>query len=78
MNIEHESEVTKQAPLMQTICWLCGGTGWREMRIDDIGTAHGDRCGYCAGLGYVWIEMDDLRKTAEEARRRLTRARYMP
>jgi len=24
------------------------------------------------------IEMDDLRKTAEEARRRLTRARYMP
>lgn len=50
--------VEPPVPLMQSSCSLCGGAGWRETRVDDLGHGHGDRCVYCAGLGYVWIEAD--------------------
>ena len=48
--------VEPPVPLMQASCSLCGGTGWRETHVDELG-GHGDRCVYCAGRGYVWVEV---------------------
>ena len=44
----------------------------------DRGLGPGARCVHCGGRGIVWVELDDLRDQAAEARRRLTRARYLP
>ena len=65
-------------PVEQQQCAYCAGTGWRESHIDDRGLGHGDRCVHCGGRGIVWVELDELRDQAAEARRRLTRARYLP
>jgi hypothetical protein len=60
-------------------CTLCAGTGWRETGIDEVtGIGHGSKCVFCSGLGYVWTEGESLADQAAEARRRLTRARYLP
>ena len=65
-------------PVEQTQCAYCAGTGWRETHVDDRGLGHGDRCVHCGGRGIVWVELDELHDQAAEARRRLTRARYLP
>jgi alpha-D-ribose 1-methylphosphonate 5-phosphate C-P lyase len=79
-NILHDyPELLDVAPSVQTPCTLCGGTGWRESHIDEVtGLGHGSKCVFCSGLGYVWTEGESLADQAAEARRRLTRARYLP
>jgi alpha-D-ribose 1-methylphosphonate 5-phosphate C-P lyase len=79
-NILHDyPELLDVAPSVQTPCTLCGGTGWRESHIDEVtGLGHGSKCIFCSGLGYVWTEGESLSDQAAEARRRLTRARYLP
>ena len=48
----------KPAPLEQTVCSLCGGTGWRDSHVDELG-GHGSRCIWCSGNGYYWAEVSD-------------------
>jgi hypothetical protein len=78
--IKHDyPELLDAVPAVQTPCTLCGGAGWRETHIDEVtGMGHGARCVFCSGLGYVWTEGESLAEKAAEARRRLTRARYLP
>ena len=79
-NILHDyPELLDTTPTVQTPCTLCGGTGWRESHIDEVtGLGHGSKCVFCSGLGYVWTEGESLADQPAEARRRLTRARYLP
>lgn len=49
--------LTPPAPVEQSPCSLCGGTGWRETMIDELGHGHGSWCFYCAGKGFIWTEV---------------------
>jgi hypothetical protein len=80
-NILHDyPELLDVAPSAQTSCPLCAGAGWRETHIDEVtGIGHGHSCVFCSGVGFVWTEeQQELHNQAAEARRRLTRARYLP
>jgi hypothetical protein len=79
-NLQHDYPDVPLAPkpVFRTACPMCAGTGWRETGIDELGTAHGWHCAFCAGSGKLWTELEELHDQAAEARRRLTRARYLP
>lgn len=47
----------KPAPVVQVQCPVCGGTGWRDTRVDELG-GHGARCVWCSGQGFYWTEVD--------------------
>jgi DnaJ-class molecular chaperone len=61
-------------------CSHCYGSGWKETHQDEVTQlGSGWRCVFCSGTGFVWTEQQqELHDQAAEARRRLTRARYLP
>jgi hypothetical protein len=45
--------------ITQEQCPMCGGTGWKESHIDDLGHGHGGWCRYCSGTGQITVERPD-------------------
>ena len=48
----------KPAPVEQVRCRYCGGSGWHETHVDELG-GHGWRCWNCGGSGWIWVEASD-------------------
>jgi DnaJ-class molecular chaperone len=38
-------------------CFVCGGDGWVETSMDDMGIGRGHECRYCNGKGSIAVEV---------------------
>ena len=49
--------LTEVVPVRYERCFVCGGDGWIETSIDDVGVGRGHECRYCNGRGSILVEV---------------------